>query len=303
MFQLYLAYEWYFAAVQLALAMLGMGATLRVADFVDVVRRPRALLVGGAVQIVGIPLVAVAANAALQPPSGVAFGLILVAAMPGGAMSNVLTYFAKGNVPLSIALTGLVTLSCIVTTPVVLRLLTGPLVPPDFVMPVASIAFDIAACLLVPLAIGMALGAAAPASRGALARWCIRGSLAVVVCIAIGAAGAGRLDPAAYGPAALLAILALAFAAQQAGTLAGWLVGLPRADVGAIAIETNIRNTNLALLLKASLFPAVPDGADPMADAVLFVALLYGGMAGPLAVPLVLLHRRWARREAAGRGT
>lgn len=298
MFDLYLRHEWWFAATQLALAMLGMGATLSVADFVGVFRQPRAFVVGAVVQVVAVPLLALALTAVLSPPPGIAFGLLLVAAMPGGAMSNVVTYFARGNVALSIALTAVITLTCIATTPLVLRLLAGELVRDDFAMPVAAIAFDIAVCLLAPLAAGMAVGTVlgTTARRSAFARWCIRLSLTVVVAIAVGSAGAGRLDLGAHHLAPLAAIVLLPILAQMAGTVPGWLLGLSRADLAAIAIETSIRNTNLALLLKASLFPATPGVADPLADGVLLSALLYGGAAAPLAIPLVFAHRWLARR-------
>lgn len=296
MFDLYIRHEWWFAAAQLSLAMFGMGATLRLDDFLAVFRQPRAFVIGFVIQVVGIPLTALAINLVLAPPPGVAFGLILVAAMPGGAMSNVITYFARSNVPLSIALTAAVTLSCMVTTPIVLRLLAADFVPAEFAMPIGAIALDIAVCLLVPLALGMVAGAPLRHhAREVLARWCIRASLGVVVCIAIGSAGAGRLGGDALAAGSLLAILAFAFAAQQAGTLPAWALGLPRADVGSIAIETSIRNTNLALLLKASLFPAAAGIADPMADGVLVTALLFGALAAPLTIPLVLVHRWLAK--------
>jgi BASS family bile acid:Na+ symporter len=302
MFELYVRHEWWFAAVQLALAMLGMGATLSVTDFVGVFRQPRAFVTGALVQIIGTPLLALALNAALGLPPGIAFGLLLVSAMPGGAMSNVATYFAKGSVALSIALTAVITLACIATTPLVLRLLAGDVMRADFVMPVGAIAIDIAVCLLVPLLLGMAIGTllGSTARRGAMARWCIRLSLTVVLCIAIGSAGAGRLQVGAESQTPLAAIALLAVLCQVAGTVPGLLLGLPRAELAAIAIENSIRNTNLALLLKASLFPVVPGVADPLADGVLFAALLYAGLSGPLSIPLILGHRWLARGEPVG---
>jgi BASS family bile acid:Na+ symporter len=302
-FDFYLRHEWWFAAVQLALAMFGMGATLRLDDFIAVFRQPKAFIAGFVIQVIGIPLLALAFNAAAAPPAGVAFGLILVAAMPGGAMSNVVTYFARSNVPLSIALTAVVTLTCMVTTPAVLRLLAGDLVRDDFAMPIGAIAFDIAVCLLVPLALGMMAGAPLRHhTRELVARWCIRGSLAVVLCIAIGSAGAGRLGGDALAGGNLLLIVLFAITVQQAGTLPAWALGLSRPDVGSIAIETSIRNTNLALLLKASLFPVAPGVADPMADGVLVTALLFGAFAAPLTIPLVLVHRWLARSVSSGAG-
>lgn len=298
MFELYVRHEWWFAATQLALAMLGMGATLGADDFVGVFRQPRAFLIGALVQIVGTPLLALALTALLPVPPGIAFGLLVVSAMPGGAMSNVATYFARGSVALSIALTAVITLACIATTPVVLRLLAADFVPAAFAMPVGAIALDIAVCLLLPLLFGMAIGRllGTTARRGAMARWCIRLSLAVVVCIGVGSAGAGRLDIGAHSVLPLTAIVALIVACQIAGTLPGWLLGLTRGEVAAVAIENTIRNTNLALLLKVSLFPIVPGVPNALADGILFVALLYGGAAAPLVIPLILVHRRLGAR-------
>ena len=62
----------------------------------------------------------------------------------------------------------------------------------------------------------------------------------------------------------------------------------------AIGIEATIRNTNLALLVKASLFPAVAGVADPIGDGMFFVALLYGGAALPVALGPIYLSRRRA---------
>ena len=69
--------------------MLGMGATLGVDDFVGVFRQPRSFVIGALVQVLGTPLLALALTGLLAPEAGIAFGLMLVSAMPGGAMSNV----------------------------------------------------------------------------------------------------------------------------------------------------------------------------------------------------------------------
>lgn len=286
--------EYALAAAQLALAMFGMGATLRPADFVTVFRVPRALLVGLGMQIVGVPAIAVGVNQLLTPPPGVAFGLILVAVIPGGAMSNVLTYFARGNVALSIALTTVVTLGCLVSTPVLLRILGAAAVPVDLTMPVGRIAFDIVACLLAPLACGMAVGAALPARRSAVARWAIRGSLVVVLAIIVGSARTGHLTAWEYGGMAVLAVCLLALSAQQVALVSSLAFGLSRPDTAALTIEVTIRNVNLGLLVKAAALPA-HGTADPFADMVLFVILMYGAVALPLSVLVVVVHRALAR--------
>ena len=65
----------------------------------------------------------------------------------------------------------------------------------------------------------------------------------------------------------------------------------------AIGIEVTLRNTNLAILVKAVLFPAVAGVADPIGDGMLFVALLYGGMQLVVSCVPGWLHRR--RRASA----
>ena len=293
--ELYVRHEYWFAAVQLALAMLGMGATLRPADFAAVLRVPIGVGVGLFTQLVCVPLLALAVSRALSVPPGIAVGLMLVAAVPGGTMSNVLTWLAHGNTPLSIALTAISTLGCLVTTPLVMEIFASEHLAVDFAMPVARVSSEILLCLLGPLAAGMLLGARRPAWREPLTRWGFRGSLFVFGLMVNGGAASGRIDPAAYGWVAPLAIFGLALAGMNAGMLCCRLLGLSSRDRIAIGIEAGVRNTNLALLIKASVFPAVPGEPDPIADGAFFVALLYGAFALPTVLPALLLHRRRAR--------
>jgi len=155
--ELYIAYEYWFAAFQLILAMLGMGATLTVGDFKDVVKEPKAVTFGTTIQMALVPLVAYFFINAVGIVGGVAVGIALVAAIPGGTTSNIFTYFARGNVPLSISITAITTLACLITTPVVLGLLITQYLPANFTMPTAQIVKEIALTLLLPLIIGMAL--------------------------------------------------------------------------------------------------------------------------------------------------
>lgn len=275
--------------------MLGMGAATRPRDYLDVLREPRAFCVGALVQLTGAPAIAVAVNAGLDPPLGLALGLILVASIPGGTISNVFTYLARGNVPLSISLTAVTTLGSLVVTPLLLAMLMGAHVPDGFEMPVRTIATEICLAMLLPLAIGMAAGAALPARRDGLARWCIRGSVAVIALIVVGAASAGRVDPDAFGWIGPGLILCFAITLQQLALLVSRTAGLAPRDRVAIAVEVTIRNTNLALLIKASLFPVAAGVADPIGDGVFFVLLLYGGGAIVVVLPILVRSRRRER--------
>ena len=277
--ELYPRVEHLLASVQLALAMLGMGAMLTPPDFVRVARAPRALGVGLAVQLVLVPTIAWAMGRTLPVEAGLAAGLVLVAAVPGGTMSNLITYLGRGNIALSISLTAITTVGSLATTPALLRLLVGDHLPAGFDMPVARIAREIALTLILPLSVGMVVGMRFPPSRERFSRWCIRGSLFAIGLMVVGAGGSGRLDPRVYGAVGLVAVFGVVFAFQVAAWLAARATSLHGNDRIAVVVEATVRNTNLAILVKASAFPARAGEVDPIGDGMLFASLLYGGFA------------------------
>jgi len=297
-FENYADYEYGLASAQLLFAMLGMGAVLAPRDFAEVFRRPRVLLLGLALQLIGAPLIAAILSNTLPIPAGIAAGLALVAAVPGGTFSNIVTYMARGNIALSISLTAVTTLACLATTPILLRLVAGVHLPTDFVMPVGDIALQIGIILLVPLFVGMYLGMRFPSRRELISNWSIRTSVALIGALIVGSAGAGRLDPTAYGLIGPVAGIALAGGLQALAFAVTALAGLRIQDRVAIGIEVTIRNSNLAVMVKALIFPAVTGVADPIGDGMFFIALLYGGLALPVAmIPLAIGRRAGAKRS------
>ncbi len=288
MFSFYLAHEYWFAAAQLSLAMLGMGATLTPKDFKGIVKTPRAFTVGMALQLLLVPLIAFLFISVSGAAAGVLIGLALLAAIPGGTVSNIFTYMAKGNIVLSIAITAITTIGCLLTTPIVLNLLISQHMPADFVMPVGRIAFEICIFLLIPLFIGMAIFAKIPKQAEAISKLGIYGSIFVIALIVIGSAGAGRLDLGAFGARNSLIILAFALALMTLSILVPKLLRLPAKDGTAIQIEVTVRNTNLGLLLNASLFPV----GHALGGTVLLTLLLYGAVMLLLGAGLIAYNRR-----------
>jgi len=286
----YLRYEFWFAATQLALAMLGMGATLRIRDFVAVFRQPKALAYGLGIQALLVPLFAWAIISLASPAAGVAVGLALIAAIPGGTMSNVFTFLARGHVALSIAMTAVTSFLCLVTTPIVLGLLISDLVPADFDMPAGKIALEITLILMLPLILGMIVLEVFPAIAARFSKYCIRASIFVIVLIVIGAASAGRIDFSGFAQRDLVILLAFVIGVAIVSWLAPRMLGLTTPESTAINIEVTVRNTNLGLLIKASLFPATVGVLDPIGDMVLFTVLLYGALVLPIAAVQIYLH-------------
>ncbi|MBW2726705.1 MAG: bile acid:sodium symporter, partial [Deltaproteobacteria bacterium] len=227
MAEFYLQYEYHITSAQLIFAMLGMGVTLRPAAFMEILRFPKGFALGlGSVLIIS-PALALAIATLFDFEPGVATGLILVAAVPGGTMSNILTYFAKANVPLSIALTAVATTGCLLTTPIVLQVFAGGAVEAQIEMPGGRIAAEIALFLLLPLALGMLIGARLNGQREAVARVFIRVSLAMIALIIVGSGAADRIDPGAHGPAVLGGIILFSFLLFFAGFGLLKLTGFP----------------------------------------------------------------------------
>lgn len=289
---LYIRYEYWLAFWQLLLAMFGMGATLKPADFIAVVKVPKAFFVGFAAQVVLVPLLAYLFLQLFDLPPGVAVGLAIVAAIPGGTSSNIFTYFARGHVALSIAITAVTTIGCLLTVPFVLDFLIGPYVPADFELPAGQIAREILISLLIPLAAGMLLLKLSPKIAAPVSKWAVRISLLLIISIIVGALGAGRLDAEAMGVSNMLIVIGFIVVVLVSGFLIPKLLGLSNPDIAAIDMEMTIRNVNLGVLIKASLFPALAGVADPLGDLALFTILLYGGAMNFLALPMILFSRK-----------
>ena len=296
MAEFYVQNEYWFAAIQLILAMLGMGATLTGKDFRDVIRAPLAVSAGTLIQLAAVPLTAYLFLRVLGVQGGVAVGIALIAAIPGGTVSNIFTYIARGNSALSISVTAITTLACLVTTPLILSLLISEYLPIGFTMPRLKIVSEIAFTLLLPLSVGMLYLYLYPRSAPALARWCIRGSLFGILLIVIGSAAAGRLDLRVFGVTNVLLVLFFTAVLVTMALVVPRLVRLPRPDATAIEFEVVVRNVNLGVMLKASMFPAASAETAALGDAVFFSLLLYGGLQLFFGAALIGMRRRFGRK-------
>ena len=101
----------------LGAAMFGMGLTIRAEDFKVVFAKPREILAGTLAQYTVMPLGAWLLCRILNLPPDLAIGVILVGCCPGGTASNVITYIAGGDVPLSVGMTIVSTLLAPLVTP------------------------------------------------------------------------------------------------------------------------------------------------------------------------------------------
>ena len=278
--------ETYVIPAQLALAMFGMGATLKVTDFVAVVRDLGGLALGLGLQLVMVPLLAVGFIAAFDLGPGWAVGLCLIAAVPGGAFSNLLTFLGRGNVALSISVTVASTALCVVTVPLILELMVSSYLPADFRFPLGRVVLEIGGYLLVPLIIGMLCHRAWPDHAERLARFGIRAAVVLLVVIVISSLRSGRIKIPEYGWEPPLIIIAFGTLLAIITPQITRLFRRYDDDTVALSVEVVVRNIGVALLVIQFFFPGEPEQGH-----VLYSCLFFAGASGLFALPLWVSHR------------
>ncbi len=288
------------SATMVTLSMLGMGATLTVRDFANTLFAWKGLVVGLAAQLLLVPAWAglVMFLLGLFPADfgglsvtgavGIATGLALIAAMPGGAVSNLVTFMGNGNVALSVSLTAITTFACLIATPIVLASLVMVRVPGDFDIDKSQIMLDIGLFLLAPLLAGMVVRATTTLPQQVFfIKLMVRASLVLLALIIIGSLGAGRLQFAAYGWLGPAVIIVFCLGAVILARLFARACGTAERDAFAIVIEVAIKNGLLALLIITSMFPArmmaALDGPHAQMivaarDGCIFVVLFFSGV-------------------------
>jgi BASS family bile acid:Na+ symporter len=131
--------------------MFGMGATLSLDDFLRVGQLPKPVAIGFIAQYTIMPALSWGIASAFHFEPEVAAGFILVGAVSGGVASNVITYLAGGNVPLSVTMTLCSTLACPFLTPPLMKLLAGRLIE----FKVLEMMLSIGNMILLPVAVGL----------------------------------------------------------------------------------------------------------------------------------------------------
>lgn len=286
----YASCEYYLAAAQLVLATLGMGVSLKVTDFWQVLRAPKAIALVLAAQLFLAPLMVWALASGLSLPPGIVPGMVLMMAMPVGALANIFCYLGRGNMPLAVSATAISTLGCLITAAAVVRCFGSAHFPVEFSMPVGRVVLEISVCLMLPLAVAMIAGRLAPSWSQRIGKWCMRGALLTLTTLIVGSIASGRLTITAYGWLPPLMLIALGGVTLLVCYGLGFLLRMSSTDSFTVAVLVTVRNGNLALLLKASCFPALAGVHDPVADGVLFVILFYSGVS--LAVSAGAAYRK-----------
>ncbi|MDP2042077.1 MAG: bile acid:sodium symporter family protein [Algoriphagus sp.] len=243
----------------LALIMYGVALDLRWEDFRYLLKNPKGFFMGIFSQFLLLPFLTWVLISIIKPPPSVALGMFLVAACPGGNVSNFLTSLAKGNTALSVSLTGFSSILSIFSTPLNFALWAGFYEPTSLLLReislnISDVFFTVGIILGLPLILGIFTHKRFPKFADKAAK--ILKPLSILIFAAfVGLAFAGNFNIfIQYIGMIFVWVLAHNFIALSAGFLTGKLGGLPIADIKTLTIETGIQNSGLGLVLIFTYF-------------------------------------------------
>ena len=243
----------------LGVVMFGMGLTLNLKDFKIVFSRPKDVIIGCMAQFTVMPLLAWTLARLFALDEALALGVVLVGCCPGGTASNVITYLAKGDLALSVGMTGVSTLLAPFLTPLLTWALAGKSVNVDVVGMLLSILWVV----IVPIIVGLIVKWLWPKFTEQATDYLPAFSsiaIATIVAIVI-AANASKL---LAGGMIIIVVVALHNVCGLAlGYLIGRLLRLTEAKKRAISIEVGMQNSGLASSLATIHFAAYPLATIP----------------------------------------
>lgn len=255
--------------VILAFIMFGVALEIKISDFSEIFKKPKSLFIGLFSQLFLLPFLTfllVVVGYKFIPP-GVAMGMILVAACPGGNMSNFISSLAKANTALSVSLTGTTTILAVLMTPLNFQIWgwlyinflnnkSGELLQPISIS-FSQMLFTLTILLIIPIIAGLLFAKYLPQYKDKIIKPVKIISLLAFFGILIGAVG----NNLAIFMNNLFYIFIIVLVHNGLALFGGYLMGVvfkrPEADRRTLMIETGIQNSGLglALLFNTKIFP------------------------------------------------
>jgi BASS family bile acid:Na+ symporter len=257
-----------FLNIALAFIMFGVALDIKIEHFEDIIKKPKSAIVGFISQTFLLPAFTFLLVLLLNPTPTVALGMIMVAACPGGNISNFISSMARGNVALSVSLTAASTMAAIFFTPFNFALwgnfyidfynahsaagLVRPLEIDKYQM------FQTVFILLgIPVIIGLFVSRKFPELTSKIKKPINRGSLLFFVIMVIAMLSANFSQFTSYVHLVFFIVLLHNGLALATGYFFSLVMKCPQHDQRTIAIETGIQNSGLALALmfNPKIFP------------------------------------------------
>ena len=242
-------------AISLIIIMFGMGLSLVKNDFIRLLQHPKAILVGLLNQIILLPIIAFVLISIFDLGPDIAIGVMILAACPGGATSNLITYLAKGDAGLSISLTTANSLITIFTIPFVVDFALTQFLDADEMVQIDKLqtVIQIFAIVIIPVSLGMALKKVKPIFADKMNKPVKIASATVLFLVIFGLVLKKKEDLIPYLQQAGLATLALNITTMLVGFITAKIAKLNLAQSLTISIESGIQNGTMAIAIASGI--------------------------------------------------
>jgi len=240
----------------LAFIMFTLGLGLSVSDFSNVFRKPKNFLIGLISQLIFLPIVGLTLVIIWPLPIEIAIGVMLIAAAPGGVTSNILTFFAKGDVAHSVSLTAVMSLLSAVSVPIVLAIsigLIGDSSLPDSIS-LTGIALSMFLIVTLPVLLGMGVRSFLNSLTLKIEKSARFISTLLFVLVLVGAILAERENVVSYFAQTGLVVLTLNILMMLIAFYWSGFFGTGISQKKAIAIECGLQNGTLAIFVGTTVF-------------------------------------------------
>jgi len=240
----------------LAFIMFVLGLGLTGSDFLRVVKQPRDFFVGAFSQIILLPIIAFILVKIWPIAPELAIGVMIIAAAPGGVTSNLLTSFAKGDVALSISLTAIISLLCVITIPFIVLTSVGLLNDLNITQDISlfSMSRDMFLIVTVPVILGILIRRFASGAALKFEPIAKKISITLFILVLLGAIAAERENVISYFAQAGLITLVLNVVMMLVAYYVAKLFASGMKQKKCITIECGLQNGTLAIFVATSIF-------------------------------------------------
>ena len=240
----------------LAFIMFTLGLGLSISDFSNVFKKPKNFLVGLVSQLFFLPIVGLVLVIIWPLPIEIAIGVMLIAAAPGGVTSNILTFFARGDVALSVSLTAVMSLLSALSVPIVLAIsigLIGDSSLPESIS-LTGIALSMFLIVTLPVLLGMGVRSFLNSLTLKIEKSARFISTLLFVLVLLGAILAERENVVSYFAQTGLVVLTLNILMMLIAFYWSGFFGTGMSQKKAIAIECGLQNGTLAIFVGTTVF-------------------------------------------------
>lgn len=264
----------------LGIIMFGMGMTLNKDDFKTVLERPIDVVFGSILQFSLMPLLAFLVITIFHLPTELALGFILLGSCPGGTASNVITYLAKGDVALSVAITTFSTLLAPMITPILVLWFAGAWID----VSAYSMFLSIVKIVLIPVILGVIINNSLGKKIDSIRQVLPLLSVVAIVLIVGAIIGVNSEKIVSSGVIVLLAVIIHNALGLLLGYIGTKLIGMDEKKSRAVTIEVGVQNSGLAVALATIHF-------SPLAAVPGAIFSVWHNITGPI------LANYWSKKD------